>query len=124
MYSLLPQIKPLLSRKAVALSGGQQKLVALARALLIGRKAVLLDEVFEGLSPKMRDDIALVIREYINTTGAAVLVAESNPEYVKFATYVYRIHRGVVTPLKKLRLKPPPSLPAPGPTSLGSSLRT
>jgi len=73
---------------------------------------------------KMRDDIALVTREYINTTGAAVLVAESNPEYVKFATYVYRIHRGVATLLEKIRLKPPPSLPAPGPTSLGSSLRT
>jgi putative peptide-modifying radical SAM enzyme len=69
----------------------------------VGRKAVLLDEVFEGLSPKMRDDIAQVIREYINTTGAAVLVAESNPEYVKFATYVYRIHRGVATPLEKTK---------------------
>jgi len=103
VYSLLPQIKPLLGRKAAALSGGQQKLVALARALLIGRKAALLDEVFEGMSPKMRDDIALVIREYINTTGAAVLVAESNPEYVKFATYVYKIHRGVAAPLEKTK---------------------
>jgi urea transport system ATP-binding protein len=52
---------------------------------------------------KMRDGIALVIREYINTTGAAVLVVESNPEYVKFATYVYRIHRGVATPLEKTK---------------------
>lgn len=103
VYGLIPQIKPLLGRKAAALSGGQQKLVALARALLIGRKAVLLDEVFEGMSPKMRDDTALVIREYINTTGAAVLVAESNPEYVKFATYVYRIHRGVAAPLEKTK---------------------
>jgi len=103
VYSLLPQIKPLLGRKAAALSGGQQKLVALARALLIGRKAALLDEVFEGMSPKMRDDIALVIQEYINTTGAAVLVAESNPEYVKFATYVYKIHRGVAAPLEKTK---------------------
>jgi len=72
VYSLLPQIKPLLNRKAAALSGGQQKLVALARALLVGIKAVLLDEVFEGMSPKMRDDMAIVIREYVKTTGAAV----------------------------------------------------
>jgi ABC-type branched-chain amino acid transport systems, ATPase component len=101
VYSLLPQIKPLLNRKAAALSGGQQKLVALARALLVGIKAVLLDEVFEGMSPKMRDDMAIVIREYVKTTGAAVLVAESNPDYVKFATYIYEIHRGVATPLEK-----------------------
>jgi len=101
VYSLLPQIKPLLNRKAAALSGGQQKLVALARALLVGIKAVLLDEVFEGMSPKMRDDMAIVIREYVKTTGAAVLVAESNPDYVKFATYIYKIHRGVATPLEK-----------------------
>jgi urea transport system ATP-binding protein len=51
----------------------------------------------------MRDDIALVIREYINTTGAAAPLAESNPEYVKFATYVYRIRRGVATPPEKTK---------------------
>ena len=44
-----------------------------------------------------------MIREYINTTGAAVLVAGSNPEYVKFATYVYRTHRDVAAPLEKTK---------------------
>ncbi|MFP3193420.1 MAG: ATP-binding cassette domain-containing protein [Thermoproteus sp.] len=100
VYGLMPILKELARRRAGELSGGQQKLVALARAMAVGTKAALLDEVFEGLSPKMRDDVSLIVREFIETAGAAVLMAESNPDYVKFAHVIYKIQRGVASPLK------------------------
>ncbi|AFA39117.1 ABC-type branched-chain amino acid transport systems, ATPase component [Pyrobaculum oguniense TE7] len=65
VLELIPAPKGLLKRPAYALSGGQQKLVALARALVVGRRAILLDELFEGLSPKMRDDLSIVIKQVV-----------------------------------------------------------
>jgi branched-chain amino acid transport system ATP-binding protein len=96
VLSLMPVLRGLMDRNAASLSGGQQKLVALARALIVGTKVVLLDEIFEGLSPKMRDGVALIIREYVRTTGASTLLAESNESYVKWADATVYIDRGRV----------------------------
>ena len=49
--SVVPQLKPLLTRGGAALSGGQGKMVALGRALMIGTRILLLDEPFQGLAP-------------------------------------------------------------------------
>ncbi|MEZ0248460.1 MAG: ATP-binding cassette domain-containing protein, partial [Thermoproteus sp.] len=71
------EVKRFLDRRADQLSGGQQKLVALARAIIVGRRALLLDEVFEGLAPKMAGDVALYLKDYLKLERPAVILAES-----------------------------------------------
>ena len=53
VYDLMPELTKMAARKALLLSGGQQKMVALGRALIAGRKLLLLDEPFEGVAPAL-----------------------------------------------------------------------
>src|SRR5699024_1180470 len=98
VYALVPELAPLRTRSADSLSGGQQKMVALGRALMIGRGLLLLDEPFQGLSPALarRFAEALVgLREH--QPQLAILVAESNPALVaSLAQERYTIERGVI----------------------------
>ena len=94
VLTLMPHLRELLGKRASQLSGGQQKLVALARALIVGTRVALLDEVLEGLSPTMREFVVSMVREYARTSGAAILMAESNESYVASADSVYLIERG------------------------------
>jgi branched-chain amino acid transport system ATP-binding protein len=83
----------------MALSGGQQKLAALARAFVNGRKLLLLDEPFEGVSTALSRRLAQVIREYQTTErGVTVLIAESDLKRVALLTdRAFVIERGEVT---------------------------
>ncbi|MEW9920279.1 ABC transporter ATP-binding protein [Marimonas sp. MJW-29] len=76
VYDLMPELTDMSSRKALLLSGGQQKMVALGRALIAGRKLLLLDEPFEGVAPALAKRISEVIAS-LKEEGLSVLIAQS-----------------------------------------------
>jgi branched-chain amino acid transport system ATP-binding protein len=102
VYRMLPEVALLAARRAVQLSGGQQKMVALARALMSARKLLLLDEPFEGLSPGLGEKLAATIRE-VQRSGVAVLLAESDVKRVAFVEQTYTIERGEIVQLATSR---------------------
>jgi len=96
IFGLMPEIERFRTRKAVELSGGQQKMVALGRGLMAGTKLLLLDEPFEGLAPALARRLAEVLSG-LKDEGVSVLLAESNETHVTdLLDRVYAIERGRV----------------------------
>jgi branched-chain amino acid transport system ATP-binding protein len=95
IYKIIPEIPPLSRRRASTLSGGQQKMAALARAVMTGTNLLLLDECFEGLSPAMGEKFARTIQR-LQGEGIAVLIAESDTKRLGFVRKTYTIERGQI----------------------------
>jgi len=76
VYDLMPELTQMSTRKALLLSGGQQKMVALGRALIAGKQLLLLDEPFEGVAPALAMRISDVITS-LKGEGLSVLIAQS-----------------------------------------------
>lgn len=97
IYSLMPEIADFGERKALQLSGGQQKLVALGRALIPGRELILLDEPFEGVAPVLARRLSEVIAD-LRQEGLTVLIAESDDSHsADLVDGTWRIERGAVS---------------------------
>ena len=98
VFGLLPELVELAPRRAGGLSGGQGKMVALGRALMVGTRAVMLDEPFQGLAPALAMRYAEALKRLRDALpDLAILITESNPELLRSlveATFV--IERGEI----------------------------
>lgn len=99
VYQVLPELADLRHRPAAGLSGGQGKMAALARALMVGTRVILLDEPFQGLAPVLANRYAAALRALRDGhPDIALLITESNPSLLRnFADRAYAIERGEVT---------------------------
>ena len=96
IYQIIPEAKDLKDRPSTSLSGGQQKLIALSRALMVGRKLLLLDEPTEGIAPALTKRIIEILNN-LKKQGVTTLVAESNEKhYEKMLDRTFTIERGEI----------------------------
>lgn len=93
---LFPELQRLLPRKGLHLSGGEKKMVAIARAMALLPSVLLLDEAFEGLAPVVVNRFADAVRK-IQDMGISMLIAESNVvSAARVANRLYVIDRGEI----------------------------
>ncbi len=99
IYAIMPEVARFRYRRALELSGGQQKMVALARALMAGTRMLLLDEPFEGVAPALARRLGEVLAN-LKSERVSVLIAESNESHVAdLLAGAFRIERGSVSPV-------------------------
>ncbi|WP_322517092.1 ABC transporter ATP-binding protein [Rhodopseudomonas palustris] len=77
IYELFPRLAERRKQEGVTLSGGEQQMLAIARALARDLKLLLLDEPYEGLAPVVRHDIAKALRE-VRAAGITSIIVEQN----------------------------------------------
>lgn len=95
-YEVFPVLRKYRARKGPEMSGGERKMLSVARALALDPAMLLLDEPFEGLSPAILPTVSRGLAE-ITQRGHAILLAESNIHHVpEFATRLYVIERGEI----------------------------
>ena len=97
VFDLFPVLREMLARRGGDLSGGQQQQLAIARALTMRPKLLVLDEPTEGIQPSIIKDIGRAIRYLRDTAGIAILLVEQYLDFCReLADEVYIMDRGLV----------------------------
>ena len=97
VYRLIPEARAFAPRKGLQLSGGQQKLAALGRALMCGTRLLLLDEPFEGVAPALAQRLVEVIAN-LKKEGMSVLLSESDLQHSeRMVDHIVVIDRGTLS---------------------------
>jgi len=97
VFSVLPRLKERLAQLGGTLSGGEQQMLAVARALMSRGRILLLDEPSMGLAPVLVRDIFKVLRE-INQSGTTILLVEQNANMaLRLASRGYVLETGTIT---------------------------
>ena len=99
MFELFPDLAEKCNAKAGSLSGGQRQMMAVARALMLEPKLLLLDEPTAGLSPLLMDTVFRMVQD-INATGVAILMVEHNAKKALSIS-----HRGYVLAVGEVRME-------------------
>jgi branched-chain amino acid transport system ATP-binding protein len=95
-YEVFPTLRRYAGRRGPEMSGGERKMLSIARALALDPEMLLLDEPFEGLSPAIVPAVSAGIAA-ITDLGRAILIAESNIHHVpEYTTRLYVVERGEI----------------------------
>jgi branched-chain amino acid transport system ATP-binding protein len=115
IYELIPEVKQLRTRPATQLSGGQQKLVALARGFMSGSRLLLLDEPFEGVAPSLVQRLVRAVRELCAAErGVSALLCESEFKWPRLlSSQIYVIERGETSKAEPAHARAPTAAHAP-----------
>jgi branched-chain amino acid transport system ATP-binding protein len=97
IYALFPVLKARIRQRAETLSGGEQQMLAIGRALMADPKLLALDEPSLGLSPMLVTEMMRALRQISSGIGVSLLLVEQNARAaLKIADYVYLLERGEV----------------------------
>ena len=109
IYEMFPRLKERRASRGTDLSGGEQQMLAIARALVRDPKIILLDEPFEGLAPVIVQDLVHVCRELTEAGQTIVLVEQNLAATLALAKRVYIINNGHIAhegPAAELKAQP------------------
>jgi branched-chain amino acid transport system ATP-binding protein len=96
VFSVFPRLKERINQKAGTLSGGEQQMLAVGRALMSARRMMLLDEPSMGLAPLLMIDVFAALKE-INGEGTTILLVEQNARMaLQFAQRGYVLENGLL----------------------------
>jgi branched-chain amino acid transport system ATP-binding protein len=109
IYAMFPRLRERRGSRGTDLSGGEQQMLAIARALVRDPKIILLDEPFEGLAPVIVQDLMKACRQLAESGQTIVLVEQNLAATLALARRVYIINNGHIAhegPASELKAQP------------------